>query len=334
VSLELHKRGHDVWVPGYKDGRAFKILGKLRRGRTPRRVSLVTARSRIRRAHWVLIQRFVDHRRWARVEVGVKDRTHVVARTRNVAVLRLDLPAAYLARGQPVELLIDGDTVTAPASRARWSRRIALAREGGKWSLAPAEAARPTGLVKRPGLAGPIEDVYNDPVIVVYGTGGGQARVLRTVARVLASKGRRVTLRYPMLADRRFSARRARGRTVILVGNEQTNSVLARLGDKLPIRVTANGVRLGGKELSGTNIGATFVYPNPEAPSWYLRVVGGTTAGSYALLRDLPRYMPDYLVYDERIAVKGRRHLPVLGKDRAFVAGGYFDERWRLSSNP
>jgi poly(3-hydroxybutyrate) depolymerase len=335
VKTELFKRGHDVWVPGYQGGRAFKILGKFRRGAAPRQVTLVTGRARIRKAHWVTIQRFISHRTWARVEARIRDRTHVEVSTKNVSALRLALPAAYLDRRKAVEISIDGAVLATPPSKARWTRRVFLAREAGSWRVTEGPPKRPKGLIKRPGLSGPIEDVYNDPVLVVYGTGGGQARLLRAVAKKLASYQKRVTLRYPVIADRRFTPRRARGRTVILVGNEQNNSVLARLGTKLPLRVQADGVRIGGRLLRGPEIGATFVYPNPDAPSWYLRVVGGTTPTSYRLvLKDLPRYLPDYVVFDEQIKAKGRRYVPVVGKNRRLLAVGYFDESWQLPRSP
>jgi poly(3-hydroxybutyrate) depolymerase len=334
VKLELFRRGHDVWVPGYQGGRAFKILGRFRRGAAPRQVTLVTGRARIRKAHWVTIQRFISHRAWARVEARIKDRTHVEVSTKNVSALRLAIPAAYLDRRQAIEINVDGATLSSPPSRSRWTRKVFLAKQASGWVVAKGGPKAPEDLRKRPGLSGPIEDVYNDPVVVVYGTGGGQARLLRAVARKLASYKRRVTLRYPVIADRRFTPRRARGRTVILVGNEQNNSVLARLGPRLPLRVQADGVRIGGRLLKGSEIGATFVYPNPDAPSWYLRVVGGTTPASYRLvLKDLPRYLPDYVVFDEQIKAKGRRYVPVVGQERRLVKVGYFDESWGLTSS-
>jgi hypothetical protein len=117
---------------------------------------------------------------------------------------------------------------------------------------------------------------------------------------------------------------------VILVGNEQTNIVLARIAARLPIRITTDGVRLGSRTIKRPDAGATFIYPNPEAPRWYVKVVGGSSARSYKLaLKSLPRYLPDYVVFDEGIARRGRFR-PVVGADRSLVAAGYFDEQWRL----
>jgi hypothetical protein len=328
VRLELFPTGHHVWEPGYRGGRAFEILRHFRRGGQPRRVLFRSGRPRLARAHWVTILRFSDYGRWARVDARVAGRRRVLLRTDNVAALRLDLPAAYLARGRAVALEADGQRLTLATSRARRVRRVELRREAGGWALGP--PAPLPALAKRPGLSGPIEDIYNDPLVVVYGTGGGQASLLHAVARRLRAPRRRMTLRYPLVPDRRYSPRRYPGRSLVLVGTEQTNSVLARLGPRLPIRVSSTGVRVGPRRYTGANVGATFIYPNPEHPGRYLRVVSGTSELAYKLVRRLPRYLPDFVVYDEGLDV--RPFAPVLGAHRKLLRAGSFDDRWRLPS--
>jgi predicted esterase len=334
VELELHERGHDVWVPGYKDQRAFAQLIKLRHVGAPKLVTFATGRPRINRAHWVTIERFVDHGAWAEVRAEAQGRTALRVQTKNVAVLRLDLPAAHLARGAAVALTIDGTTLQAPAGGRKGPRRLRLQRAKGRWQLADEEPKeeRTAAIVKRPGLSGPIEDLYFDPLIVVYGTGRGQAARLRSVAKKIAAYRKRVTLSYPVLSDTQLTAAAARKSALILVGNEENNGVLARLGPRLPLRVKGSEVLLGGKSYRRPDIGATFIYPNPEAPDRYLRVVGGTSARSYELYDALPVYLPDYAIFDEGMASK--RPLPILGAKRSLVAGGSFDERWQLGAPP
>jgi predicted esterase len=331
VELELYERGHDVWVPGYKDLRAFALLTKLRRGGAPRLVTLATGRPRVNRAHWVKIERFVDHFAWAEVRAEVQGRTALRVQTKNVAALRLDLPAAHLARTKAVALTIDGAALQATPAEGKGPRRVRLERVKGRWQLA-GEEEEPSGLVKRPGLSGPIEDLYFDPIVVVYGTGRGQAARLRAVAKKIAGYRKHVTLSYPIVSDRQLTAAVARKSALILVGNEEDNAVLTRLGPKLPLRVKGGAVLLGAKSYRRPDIGVTFIYPNPEAPDRYLRVVGGTSARSYELYEALPIYLPDYVIFDGGMATK--RPLPLLGARRSLVAGGSFDERWRLSAPP
>jgi predicted esterase len=334
VTLELHKRGHDVWIPGYQERRAFAILTRYRRGGAPRLVTFATGRPRVQQGHWVRIERFADHRRWARVRAEILDGTRLRATTENVRRLRLTLPRP-LPRGKAVSLQIDGQSLELLASRGRGARRAALLRDPGseRWRLL--DSNRPeaeTAPVKRAGLSGPIEDIYFEPLLVVYGTAHGQGPALRAVADRLARFRKHVTIRYRVLPDRQLSTRLAERHALILVGNERSNTVLGRLGPRLPIRVLEGEVRIGARSWRGPQLGASFIYPNPEAPERYLRVVGGSSARSFELHEMLPTYLPDYVVFDEGVA--GSRPAPILGARRSLRAGGYFDERWQLSEPP
>lgn len=329
VTSEIHDVGHDVWTPGYKDGRALKLLGKLRQGRAPRTVTFTTGRARIRRSYWVNIERLADHRRWAVVKASIEDRRKVRVRTTNVAHLVLHLPLAHVSRRASIELQVDSAGLVLPAvRRARWSRRVELWRKGsaGAWALGSAPPA--AGLRKGPGLSGPLDDIYYEPIVVVHGTGGGQARLLRSVALRLRRPYRRVSLRYPVVSDRRYRRSRYKDHALILVGNQQTNRVLARLAPRLPIQVDSAAVRVGAATHRRPHVGAIFIYPNPESPGRYIKVVAGTTERSYELLPRLPGYLPDYVVFDENI--DNKPFGPIVGDHRKLVDGGTFDEQWRL----
>ena len=338
VSTKLHRVGHDVWTPGYKDGRVIKMLAQLRKVVAPRIDTFTTGRVRINRSHWITVERFADHNLWARVRAEVVSRRVVRVSTHNVVGLTLDLPAVHLSNDTPVRLMLDGQKLVLPASRINkvtaWRGRCS-----NEWAL----GTRPpeTGLVKKAGLSGPMDDIYHEPILVVFGTGGGQRRLLYRVARRMRRLHRRATMSYPVISDKRYleAARRRgrrwsryRGRGLILVGNEQTNSVLARMAPRLPIRVTSDGVRMGKQILSSPNVGARFIYPNPLDPKNYVMVVAGTTERSYKLARKLPSYLPDYVVFDEGIDIKP--FSPVVGKHRSLVKAGTFDEQWQLKQGP
>jgi predicted esterase len=330
VELELFPRGHDVWVPGYEGGRAFPWLLARRKQASPRTVSFATGRPRVARAYWVRIDRFADHTRWARVKAAVTSAERLQASTENVAALHFDLPAA-LARTGRLELRVD-DSDLELVRRAGRPAGVDLIRSASGWQLGAAAVRGESGPTKRTGLSGPLEDIYYEPLVVVYGTGRGRAGRLRAVAEQLARYRQRVTLRYPVMPDRQFGKAMARRSSAILVGTEQDNSVLARMGPRLPIRVLGSEVVAGERRYRGPHLGATFIYPNPEAPRRYIRVVAGSDERAYRLHEMLPTYQPDYLIFDEGIA--GKKLKPVLGAGRGLLAGGYFDESWQLGTPP
>jgi hypothetical protein len=314
----------------------------------------------------VQIERFVDHGAWARVEAEVEGKTRVKVTTKNVAALRLDLPPAHVARGKVVGLVVDGTELQAPKS-GRGARRVELARAAGAWKFAlhrgasegreqgesrlhrgapeEREQAQLAGegegsegaaaLRKRPGLSGPMEDIYFDPLVIVYGTGRGQGARLRSVAKKLSGYRKHVTLSFPVISDQQLRPAVARRNGLILVGTEEENGVLARIADKLPIRARASEVLLGKRRYRAPHLGVTFIYPNPEAPDRYVRVVAGTTSRAYEIVEVLPVYLPDYLIFDEGMTAKRSSWpSPILGAKRSLVAGGNFDERWQLGSPP
>lgn len=334
--IEEHPVGHDVWTPGYRDGRVLELLVKHRKGGPPKVDTFTTWRARTNRSHWITVRRFADHDRRARVKAAVVSPELVRVETENVVGLRLDLPAVHLSRARPVKLRFKFNELTLPASRARGARTVELWRPGTTraWQLGPRPAA--AGLEKGPGLSGPMDDIYHEPIMVVYGTGGGQRKKLRAVAWRMRRLHRFATMRYPVVSDRWYLKTHKKGgrrwarfrkRAVILVGNEAENSVLARMGPKLPIRITAGEVRVGKQTHKGPDVGARFIYPNPLAPGRYVMVLGGT-GEAYKLARKLPSYLPDYVVFDAQIARKPLS--PVLGKHRRYLAAGTFDERWQL----
>lgn len=328
VDLQEFPVGHDVWTPGYAEGKAFSILGRFRKRVTPKTVVFSTSIPRFQRGYWLKIERFIDHTRWARVWAEVQDRTSLLIRTTNVRELQVTLPSEHLAHRRQVKLRIDRSDLTISPARNRGPRRGALILEGETWRLREAKDQKVLSGWKRPGMSGPIKDIYYEPIMVVYGTGNGQGKRLREVARGLSRHRRRVHIEYPVLPDTRFRPSMAKRASVILVGNELTNSVLARLGGQLPIRVKHEEVIVGTQHYFGRAVGTTYIYPNPEAPYRYLLVVGVSGESSIQIFEKLPSYLPDFVVFDEQMATQKKTR--VAGADRQYLDGGYFTEGWTI----
>ena len=332
VRLETYPVGHDVWTPGYKDGRVLARLVKHTRVKSPGLVTFTTGRPRIKKSHWVTIERFADHGKWARVKAKLAPPDQVEVETTNIIGLKLELPDSVWSKKQ-VRLTLDRRRITVPASRAT-NGTVTLWREGttSAWKLGARPAEK--GLVKKEGLSGPMDDIYSDPIVVVYGTGGDHPDKLKEIAVSRQRLNKYTSMKYPMVSDKRFlkevkggyQRSRYRDHALILVGNVKTNSVLATM-KSLPIRVTDIEVRLGKRAFRSPNVGARFIYPNPHNPDHYVMVIAGTTAESYKLSGVLPSYLPDYVVFDDEIGKKP--YSPVIGEHRKLVAQGTFGERWQ-----
>jgi len=156
------------------------------------------------------------------------------------------------------------------------------------------------------------------------------ARINYEVARSFAESSPGVDLKWPIVADVQVDDALANSHSLFLIGTSQTNSYLKTIDSKLPIHCDGSAIVVGDKRYTGEDVGTIFIYPNPSSPSRYVAVAGGPTPGGMMRALSLPRFLPDYAVYDLGSEARGQI---VLGNS-AFLAGGSFDESWQLNNQP
>jgi len=87
---------------------------------------------------------------------------------------------------------------------------------------------------------------------------------------------------------------------------------------------------LAGQRITGKQLGAAFVRPNPRRPDRYVAVVEGVDAlGTWRAL-SLPDILPDFVVYDENVAPARGQMLLSAGAARA---AGFFENDWSLPAS-
>jgi hypothetical protein len=133
-----------------------------------------------------------------------------------------------------------------------------------------------------------------------------------------------------VLSDAEFLAKSeplANERALFLVGRE--NRVLAALehASAFPIHVEGGAVTVGQQRITGKELGAAFVHPNPLRPDRYVVVVAGADVPGTLRAMSLPDLLPDFVVWDEAIAPSRGQVLLGAGSLRA---GGVFTKEWAL----
>ena len=137
----------------------------------------------------------------------------------------------------------------------------------------------------------------------------------------------RADARYPVKADTAVTAEDVATHGLVLYGNPRSNRVLARIADRLPIRFDADAILVGSRRYAGIDVGTVFVFPNPENPSAYVLVKAGVTWRGTLLSRNLPWFLPDFVVFDARVSAQtGGR----LMDRRPYLEGGFFDDFWQV----
>ncbi len=323
AELKLFEGGHDVWRHYLDRGQVYRDTRTWRRPAAPRRITFRTPRLRWNRAWWVRIDDRPRSDAWSAVDAHSYHGNRIRLKTTNVSALTLRPTwPRYVARAA-TRLTVDGATLSIPPGAG-----LSIHRAGGRWQRGP--APNPRGLRKRPGLEGPVDDLYHGPILVVVGTRDPrQTPALRRVGEALR-RYEDSSARYPIKTDRQVTDADRRRYHLILVGAAHANLETARYAARLPIRVTRRAVRVGRCVFRGDDKAALFIHPNPDVPGRYLLVLAGTSASAVLRVHRLPWYLPDFLVYDR--SIEAGHNLRILGPDRRFLAAGFFTRRWRLPS--
>jgi hypothetical protein len=261
----------------------------------------------------------------ARVE-GTRKGDSVTLKTENVTLIVI---AFHNPKGE-LSIVIDGTQFAIPLGDKRLTRApITLSRVEGKWE----RGVRLQGVRKSPGLQGPIDDAFMSAFLNVSPTGKPLNEKVGTwAAKEMkhASDHWRKQFRgdAPTKKDTDITDADITHNNLVLWGCPQSNAVLAKIADKLPIKWTANGVQVGDTTYeAGTHV-PVLIFPNPLNPSKYVVLNSGFTFREYDQLnnaRQVPK-LPDYAVID--VSVPANSRYP--GK---VVRAGFFGEKWELQKD-
>ncbi len=317
--------GHNVWQLAYGPMKGAKWLLSNTRVAHPKHVRFRTMRLRDGDDAWLHVTELATPDTWGDVEAEVRSRTSVTLTTKGVTAMALDRDPALVDPAVPLSVKIDGEALSfAP------DEPLAVHREDKAWTKG--EAAH-DDIYKHGEITGPIRDAFHSPLLFVYGADDAtQTRANEEVARAWAQIRFGTTVKYPVMSDTDFFAREevlANERSLFLVGNARSNRVVRALEADLPIKVARDGVELemddGTRRITGSQVGAAFIRPNPRRPDRYVVVVEGVDAlGTWRSL-SLPDLIPDFVVWDEHVAPSRGQMLLGAGSARA---AGFFENDW------
>ncbi len=325
--LEEHPElGHNVWQKTYEGLKGISWLRAHRRPDHPSRLVLRTNNLRVDTTHWLTVTGLERSMGWGEVTAIVR---HAQGkRPARVSLTGRGITGITLTRddklfgADALDVEIAKETLSFGAGEA-----LALHRDDDAWKKGP--PVHP-GLHKRKGLSGPLRDVFYDPLVVVYGASDPALRSANEqLARHFAAVRQGFEIDYPVVADTEVTAAQLAGKAWVLVGTPRSNAVLARLAEKLPIRFTADGVEAGDRTYAGREVGAGFIYPNPEDPARYLVVLGAPTVEGTLRGMSLPDLLPDWVVWD---AALGPARGGMILRAGRLLGGGAFSEEWALEA--
>ncbi|HEV3165959.1 MAG TPA: prolyl oligopeptidase family serine peptidase [Isosphaeraceae bacterium] len=298
------------------------------RQRVPRQVSLVTYTLKYNRMNWVAIEALGEHWKKAEVHARIEGNSRVSIKTENVTAMALDMPPGWcpLSINQPVVVTVDGIEVPSPRPHSDRSWHCALQQANGNWTLAQPSV----GLQKRHDLQGPIDDAFMDSFVFVRPTGKGRNEQVSAWAkqegdRAIEHWRRQFRGEARVKDDTAVTDADIASANLVLWGDPESNAILKRIADRLPIHWTAERIVVGDRDYPAENHALVMVYPNPLNPDRYVVLNSGFTYRNYDYLnnaRQVPK-LPDWAVIDVRTPPDARQPGKVAAAD-------FFGESWEL----
>ncbi len=296
--------------------RRVDALAEHGRHPVPRKLRFVTYTLHYNQMRWLELLGLEAHWDRARVEAEIREPGFITLRTANVTAFRLRFePGQY-----PFDLEVK-PTVTIDGLPLRLTQgantdlsfSAEFHREGIKWVAGPPKP----GLVKRPGLQGPIDDAFLSRFLFVRPTGQASDPKLGAWA---ASEMERAIRRWRGIFraevriknDTEVTDADLAESNLILWGDAGSNQLIARIAGKLPLKADP------GQAL-------VMVYPNPLSPERYIVLNSGFTFredSDGTNSRQIP-ILPDWAIVD--LATPPTNHWP--GK---VLRAGFFNEAWQV----
>jgi hypothetical protein len=304
------------------------------RNPVPRRVRFTTFTLRYPECLWVHLTGLEKHWQRARVDAEIVDPRSLKVTTTNVSALRLEMPSGTctLDNTQRPTVTIDGTELTAPVAQTDRSWVAEFHKEVGAWHVGPAaDDGQPR---KIPGLQGPIDDAFLDAFVMVRPT--GTSRHQQTAAWAQAEMQHAIDhWRKQFRGDARVKDDTAvtdadiADCNLVLWGDAESNRVLAKIADKLPLRWQDDKVIVGNESFPADTMMPVLIFPNPLNPHRYVVLNSGFTFREYDYLnnaRQVPK-LPDWAVVNTSVQ-------PTSRSPGEITAAGFFDEQWRLADKP
>lgn len=308
------------------------------RNRIPKKIEFVTYSLRYNHMHWLHVDSLAKHWEQARVSAEFDFLTadvtintpQIIVNPRNVTGFTLNFEPGWFPHGprQRVNVMLSGQEFEV-RGKSDFSFRAQFHFTADGWKQGP-RPEQPGLVRKRPGLQGPIDDAFLDSFLFVKGTGKpSHEKVGKWVeaesTRAVEHWRKQFRGHARVKNDSEIKDEDIAAHNLVLWGDPSSNSILARIADKLPIKWNAQSVTVGDQTYPSSRHVPVLIYPNPLNPQKYVVLNSGFTFRDYDYLnnaRQVPK-LPDWAVIDLDTPPNPRTPGKV-------VAADFFNEEWQL----
>eukprot|EP00913_Durusdinium_trenchii_P013429 g12610.t1 len=274
--------GHKFTPEGFRKFMDFH-LAKSKQGRAPfpgrDSIRFTTKTLKYNECEWLTIEEMLELYKPAIVEGGIDKNGVLKLKTKNVAVLqiardvadRIEIDGTLLRLRNEADGLLPG--VYYEKGRNSW---YALNYNDSK------KFTENPDLRKRKNLQGPIDDAFMQPFVCVRGTGTAWSSPHTewanwTLKRFDREFDKWLRGKITIVDDKSVTAEQIADKNLILFGDPGSNTMIAKVLEKLPVKWTKDAIEVGGKKYDPATHGISLIYPNPLNPRRYVVINSGHT---------------------------------------------------------
>jgi dienelactone hydrolase len=317
------KTGHAWHAESRAESEAFIAQALKSADSTPSHLRFVTYTTRFNRSYWLEVDSLEETYRRGEVDARrSEDGSQFAVTTKNVNRITFEAPdATFTIDGQPLKA---GAHPSFEKTNGRWmvvTRGRDPSRRDGHGS--GGQGASANVLRKIHGLQGPVDDAFMDAFLCVRPTSmpwhpAVQQWATKTldVFSVNFAKWLRGEVR--VKDDRAVVLSDIADYHLILFGDPGSNSLIASIIGKLPIRWTKTEIAVGTRTFAAADHIPVLIYPNPLNPKRYVVINSGHTFGDADFRGTNAWLYPRLGDYS------------VLTATGEVALSGFFDESWRL----
>lgn len=278
----------------------------------PQKVSIATGQIKHGSAFWLKIDRLIQPLSVGRLTASV-NRGRIQVKADNVSSYTILLDR--LEYGKDTRLTVEtNDQVSFSGIPPGKTIRI---------DLNGSSTSEPDGQYKNQLIEGPISHAFAGSFLLVKGTTGSaeSQTALDSLTNAIRGQWRKnyaVDCGYKN--DRDVTPQDIKEKHLVLLGNAETNSLIAKVLPAMPVQIAPDHVSLGDRRFEGQHLGVQVIYPNPMNRDKYIIIIG---ANDLSLDREIENNLAqkgwfDFVVWDSGNPQKLER-----------LAAGYWDWSWR-----
>ena len=283
-----------------------KMNSLARRGneQTPRMIHKQTYSLKYNRQYWLTIDAMSEHWEAARVKATITGASALVVESAGVTGLSFDMDAgdSPFDMTLPVKVIVDGQSLGLPGPKSDRSWSASIHKDGKQWMLGKSKVS---GLIKKHGLQGPIDDAFMDSFLMVTPTADSMTPaigdwVAREQQHAIDQWRQHFRGHARVKKDVDVTAEDIANHHLILWGDFSSNQMMKRIRGGLPLKWTSDDVQIGSKSFPSDSHVPILIYPNPLNPKKYIVINSGFTYREYAYLnnaRQVPM-LPDWAIVD------------------------------------